>query len=90
MSDPDPLAEWVLLVADDLGIDPGDVDVGLLLDVARDSAHGVVRPAAPITTYLVGLAQGRARGGAAELRALADRIDVLLATRNHSATDTED
>ncbi len=90
MSDPDPLAGWVVLVADDLGIDPGDVDVGLLLDVARDSAHGVVRPAAPITTYLVGLAQGRARGGTAELHALADRIDVLLATRNHSDTDTED
>jgi len=29
-----------------------------VLDLARDVAHGVARPAAPLTTYLAGLAVG--------------------------------
>lgn len=41
----------------------GAVDVPMLLDVARDSAHNVLRPAAPITTFLVGYAAGCAGGG---------------------------
>jgi hypothetical protein len=31
----------------------------LVLDVARDVAHGVLRPAAPVSAYLLGLAVGR-------------------------------
>jgi hypothetical protein len=31
----------------------------LILDVARDVAHAIERPAAPVTTYLLGLAAGR-------------------------------
>ena len=31
-------------------------DVASILDVARDAAHGVARPAAPVTTYLMGMA----------------------------------
>ncbi len=81
MSDSDALADWVRLVVDDLDLDPADVNVALLLDVARDAAHGVVRPAAPVTTYLLGLAQGRRQGGADVLGSLAGRIDALLATR---------
>ena len=30
-----------------------------VLDLARDVAHGVMRPAAPLTTFLLGLAVGR-------------------------------
>jgi dihydrodipicolinate synthase/N-acetylneuraminate lyase len=30
-----------------------------VLDLARDVAHGVVRPAAPVTAFLLGLAVGR-------------------------------
>ena len=33
-----------------------DVDVDTVLDIAKDAAHQVQRPAAPVTTYLVGLA----------------------------------
>ena len=54
---------WVAALADELGIDIGDVDVQALLDVARDAAHSVVRPAAPLATFLVGYAAGR-RGAA--------------------------
>ena len=40
------------------------MDVRALLDVARDAAHRVDRPAAPLTTFLVGYAAGLAGGGA--------------------------
>ena len=56
------LDEWISAVKDELGIDL-DVDTGLLLDLARDAAHGVARPAAPLTTFLVGYAAARAGGG---------------------------
>ena len=50
------LDHWIADLAPALGL--GDVDVPLrpLLDLTRDVAHGVARPAGPITTYLVGLA----------------------------------
>lgn len=56
------LDEWISAVKAELGIEL-DVDMRLLLDLARDAAHGVERPAAPLTTFLVGYAAGRAQGG---------------------------
>ncbi|MFE6687877.1 NTP transferase domain-containing protein [Streptomyces sp. NPDC057743] len=70
------LDEWITAVKAELGIDL-DVDTAALLDLARDAAHGVARPAAPLTTFLVGYAAGRQGGDVAELArraaALADR-----------------
>ncbi|WP_460107215.1 NTP transferase domain-containing protein [Streptomyces sp. YKOK-J1] len=73
------LDEWISAVKDELGIDL-DVDTGLLLDLARDAAHGVARPAAPLTTFLVGYAAARA-GGGPEAVAEATRKAVALALR---------
>ncbi|MFI2431484.1 NTP transferase domain-containing protein [Streptomyces sp. NPDC018693] len=56
------LDEWISAVKDELGIDL-DVDTGVLLDLARDAAHGVARPAAPLTTFLVGYAAAQSGGG---------------------------
>ncbi|KOG65606.1 molybdopterin-guanine dinucleotide biosynthesis protein [Streptomyces griseoflavus] len=55
------LDEWITAAKAELGIEL-DVDTAALLDLARDAAHGVARPAAPLTTFLVGYAaaqQGR-------------------------------
>jgi hypothetical protein len=49
------LEEWVRQVSKTLGIE-GDVDTKALLDVARVAAHRVERRAAPVTTYLMGVA----------------------------------
>ncbi|MFE3634179.1 NTP transferase domain-containing protein [Streptomyces cellostaticus] len=73
------LDEWISAVKDELGIDL-DVDTGLLLDLARDAAHGVARPAAPLTTFLVGYAAARAEGGP-EAVAEAARKAAALARR---------
>ena len=51
------LDEWTDAVRGVLDLDP--IDAGLVLDLTRDVAHGVLRPAAPLTAYLVGIAVGR-------------------------------
>ncbi|MFZ3558604.1 NTP transferase domain-containing protein [Streptomyces sp. BH055] len=56
------LDEWITAAKNELGIEL-DVDTGVLLDLARDAAHGVARPAAPLTTFLVGYAAAQAGGG---------------------------
>jgi hypothetical protein len=60
-----------------LGVDD-EPDIDLVLGVARVAAHEVERRAAPVTTFLLGIAVGRAldprraeRDGAAGIRALA-------------------
>lgn len=77
----DHLQDWVAELAAALGVDPGAVDRGLLLAVARDAAHGVARPAAPLTTFLVGLAAGRAGGDPEAIRAAAATAQRLAAAR---------
>ncbi|GGR82605.1 hypothetical protein GCM10010252_21620 [Streptomyces aureoverticillatus] len=76
------LDEWITAVKDELGIEL-DVDTGILLDLARDAAHGVARPAAPLTTFLVGYAAARASagGGGAQAVAEAARKAAALAAR---------
>ena len=59
------LDEWMESAAGALGVELGDLGGELsavraqLLDLARDAAHGVARPAAPLTTFLVGVALGQ-------------------------------
>ena len=75
----DVLTTWVAELAEALGVDPTHVDRTLLLDVARDTAHGVAPPAAPLTTFLVGYAAGLRGGGpesVAEAAATAQRLAV--------------
>ncbi|MGX1504868.1 UNVERIFIED_CONTAM: molybdopterin-guanine dinucleotide biosynthesis protein A [Streptomyces graminofaciens] len=73
------LDEWINAVKDELGIEL-DVDTHVLLDLARDAAHGVARPAAPLTTFLVGYAAAKAEGGP-EAVAEAARKAAALAAR---------
>ncbi len=51
-----------------------------LLDLARDAAHGVARPAAPLTTFLVGYAAAQG-GSGPEAVAEAARKATALALR---------
>ena len=83
---PDTLAAWVAELAAALDVDPGALDRNLVLDVARDAAHGVARPAAPLTTFLVGYAAGL-RGGAPERVAEAAAVAQRLALA-HAGDDT--
>jgi hypothetical protein len=55
------LQEWTDVVQEALGTDT-EVDIDLVLDLARDAAHSVARPSAPLTTFLLGYAAAQ-RGG---------------------------
>jgi len=70
------LETWTETACAELGIDPAALDTRAVLALARDVAHQVARPAAPLTAYLLGIAVGRGEGPAAaaeRLRALAER-----------------
>lgn len=72
---PEALDAWLAAAAAELGVDSEAVRIGTVLDVARDVAHDVARPAAPLSTFLLGVAY--ARSGAADpaqLEALAERL----------------
>jgi hypothetical protein len=69
--------DWVAEAAAELGLDGVEVPVKEVLDVARDVAHNVLRPGAPVTAYLLGLAVG---AGADPVEA-AGRISALAVRR---------
>jgi hypothetical protein len=83
MGDPIPgLQEWVVAVGRLLGLEGLVDDEGLVdavLDLTADVAHGVNRPAAPVTAFLVGLAMGRADDPAAALRTHTAAVSALAA-----------
>ncbi|GAA4085514.1 NTP transferase domain-containing protein [Nonomuraea soli] len=78
------LAEWTALACKELGVDPATVDRDLILDLTKDVAHGVARPAAPLTAYLLGLAQG---AGTAPEDAVA-RLTTLARNWEQATTET--
>jgi hypothetical protein len=53
------LDTWIADACQELGLRPDDVKAKAVLDVARDVAHQVIRPGAPISAYLMGVAVGR-------------------------------
>lgn len=76
---------WLTVALEEAGV--ADVDAALLsseavtviLDLARDAARGVDRPAAPLATFAAGFALGRG-GSFSELQAAAARISVRAGT----------
>lgn len=71
------LDDWVAAMAVELGLDELEVDVDQVLDLAADAAHAVVRPAAPLATFVAGFAAGRAGGGADDVREAIDAASAL-------------
>lgn len=64
------LEDWTVAACAALGVEAPDQ--ALVLDLARDVAHGVARPAAPLTAYLVGVAVGRGTDPKAAAAAITD------------------
>jgi hypothetical protein len=71
------LEDWLAAVCAELGID-GVIDRDQLLDLTRDVAHGIARPAAPLTAYLVGLAAGRNADPATGTSEAVRRVEALI------------
>lgn len=73
------LDEFLRTTCRALGLDPAAVDQNLILDLTKDVAHNVARPAAPLSAFLVGLAAGKAGGDADAVRAAATKVAALAA-----------
>lgn len=79
------LHDWIDELMDVLDVEL-DLDESLVLDVAREAAHGVERPAAPVSTFLLGYALARAGGQQEELDRLAGAT-IDLAQRWDKSAD---
>lgn len=81
--------EWLAALSAQIGTTDVVLDsdaVHILLDLARDAAHEVERPAAPLTTFLIGVAVGR---GASLGAAAALATDLILAQPADDRTTPE-
>lgn len=81
------LHDWIDELCDALDIEV-EIDEGLILDVAREAAHRVERPAAPISTFLLGYAAALAGGKPEDTEALAARA-LDLASKWEGGEDLE-
>ncbi|HYJ67975.1 MAG TPA: DUF6457 domain-containing protein [Nocardioidaceae bacterium] len=71
------LQEWVAAVQSELGTEL-DLDLDQVLNLARDAAHEIARPAAPLTTFLVGYAAARRDGSPDDVTAVTDAVRRLI------------
>jgi hypothetical protein len=76
------LSDWLDEMTEALDIDL-DVDVDGLLDAARIVAHAVDRPAAPLTTFLIGYAAAQRGGGEGNVSACVEITGALA--RGHES-----
>ena len=70
-------ASWLVDICEVLEVDPDVVDTDVLLNLARDVAHGVERKAAPLTTFVVGYAAGARGANAAQVAQLSALIQDM-------------
>jgi hypothetical protein len=82
------LHDWIDELCDVLDIEV-EVDEALILDLARDAAHQVERPAAPISTFLLGYAAAGFDGNPAQVERLAAQALALAARWDKSPEELE-
>lgn len=80
------LHDWIDELCDVLDVEV-DLDEALVLDLAREAAHNVDRPAAPISTFLLGYAAARFEGDPEEMERLAGAAMALAQRWDKSAYD---
>ena len=76
---------WIAAVREELGLPSMPMSVDTVLDIARFAAHDVARPAAPVTTFLAGLAVAAGQDPAQ----VAERLEALAAKWKQSAEGSE-
>jgi hypothetical protein len=74
---PEALDAWAEALRELFGLDADDIPIPLILDLARDVAVGVARPAAPLSAFVAGLAAGRAGGSPEQVRKAVSEISSL-------------
>lgn len=77
-SQDETLEEWCRLLLRAFELEDVQVDVNEVLSIAGVAAHSVVRPAAPLTTFIAGFAAGLASGSgqASDVASMKSALDV--------------
>ena len=75
-----PLDAWLADVVQALGVSAEALDRDVVLDLTRDVAHQVGRPAAPLTAFLVGLRAGQHGGDEGAVTDAVARVRALITT----------
>ena len=65
---PEALDAWAATLRQRFDLAEDDVPVAAVLDLTRDVANGVARPAAPLGAFVAGLVAGRAGTDPAQVR----------------------
>ncbi|WP_374929052.1 DUF6457 domain-containing protein [Kytococcus sedentarius] len=77
--------DWIAEVCAAFEIDPEVVDVRAVLDLTKDVAHGVDRPMAPVTAFVLGYALAQDPG-----LTMAEATERVLARIPAAESDAED
>ncbi|MFV0375642.1 DUF6457 domain-containing protein [Microbacterium sp.] len=80
---PEALDTWAAALRERFGLGEDDLPVALILDLARDVANGVARPAAPFSAFAAGLVAGRAGGTDEQIREAVAAITALASEWEH-------
>lgn len=73
VNDPEDLAEWVRFLTQELGMS-ADVPIDDILELSKRVAHGVARPAVPITAFVAGYLAGAGVVPEIAIRAARDAV----------------
>ncbi len=92
-SQEETLEEWCRALLQAYELEDVQIDVNTILSLAGVAAHSVVRPAAPLTTFIAGFAAGLAAGSgqatnAAAMTAAMDRARTLAADYDAESAGT--
>ena len=74
---PEALDAWAGALREHFGLAEDDLPIALILDLARDVAVGVARPAAPFSAFAAGLVAGRRGGTPADVESVVREIAAL-------------
>lgn len=76
---PEALDAWAAALRERFSLDDDTLPVGLILDLARDVATSVARPAAPFSAFAAGLVAGKAGGSSDDIAAAVAAVTALAA-----------
>jgi len=69
--------QWIAALDAEFGLELGEVDIHAVLDLARDAAHSVVRPAAPLAAFMAGYAAGKRGAAGTDIAAECEQAAAL-------------
>ena len=84
---PEEWRTWLAEVCAAFDLDPAQVDVRAVLDLTKEVAHGVDRPMAPVTAFVLGLAL--AKDPELSMTDGCERIAALVAAREGVQDDAK-